>query len=576
MKSLICVAFGVTLSCWCLLGSGFALPMSPKGAPEPATDLSARYRTYVVNPVSHVEILPTGSLQGTPNNTIKLHACRDQYQSASFVIRAEQNLTNFLALPGNLSDGLHAIPASAVDIRVVKCWYQSGPREEITREQGRYFTPELLLKDDGLVRVNVITQQNYLRIEGGDELCISGETQNSPELIRPSDAQILQPVSIPANTNKQFWVTLHVPHDAMAGTYKGKIFLTSETSPPACIDLELLVHPFPLEQPSIIYGMFYSGEINSKYPNGTIGDGWKSPVQYSAELANMLQHGIRYPGLSHYVGDPHCSLDANLDIRDILHFPKDCLFYAEGMGAIPLISPAQLDGWRRKVREIKAASKKHGYAKVYCFGVDEGEDEILKQEIPAFRITHQDGCFVFITTNINHHPFELVGNYVDVAAYAWKLNTAEAAKWHSVGAKIFSYANPQTASEDPYIHRRNYGWLLFKNNYNGTLIYAYQGNHGQHIWNDFAGVSVGKGYRGHNLTYPTTNGVIDTVQYEGLREGINDMRYLATLQKAIKDYKESKPVLAAKAETWINDVNPDDDLDALRLKMVDWINMLKK
>jgi hypothetical protein len=164
---------------------------------------------------------------------------------------------------------------------------------------------------------------------------------------------------------------------------------------------------------------------------------------------------------------------------------------------------------------------------------------------------------------------------VDVANYAWDPSITEAAKWHSVGAKIFNYANPQTPNENPFIYRRDYGWLLFKNNNDGTSTCAYQLNpdQGASIWNDFS-VPVGK-YRMHNLTYPTTNGVIDTIQYEGFREGINDMRYLATLQKAIKDYEVSKPTVAASAQTWINGVSPNDDLDAVRLQMVDWINQLQ-
>ena len=31
------------------------------------------------------------------------------------------------------------------------------------------------------------------------------------------------------------------------------------------------------------------------------------------------------------------------------------------------------------------------------------------------------------------------------------------------------------------------------------------------------------------MAYPMTDGVIDTIQWEGYREGVNDIRYLATL-----------------------------------------------
>ena len=54
---------------------------------------------------------------------------------------------------------------------------------------------------------------------------------------------------------------------------------------------------------------------------------------------------------------------------------------------------------------------------------------------------------------------------------------------------------------------------------------------------------------------------VDTVQYEGLREAINDMRYLATLQKAINAHPGPT---ANAAQAWISQVNPSGDLDAVR------------
>ena len=38
-------------------------------------------------------------------------------------------------------------------------------------------------------------------------------------------------------------------------------------------------------------------------------------------------------------------------------------------------------------------------------------------------------------------------------------------------------------------------------------------------------------YRDHVFAYPTSNGVIDTIQWEGWREGVDDTRYVATLIK---------------------------------------------
>ena len=173
--------------------------------------------------------------------------CPDQYISASFVITANQTaLTNFQATPGTLADSAgNSIPANAVDIRVVKCWYQSGVPTSDFRQAGvRNLTPELLLHNDNLIRVDTVAQQNYLKLAGGGELCISLDTQATPEQIQPTDATTLQPVAIPVNTNKQFWVTLHVPADAVAGTYSGSIALSADGASTAYLPMQLQVYKF--------------------------------------------------------------------------------------------------------------------------------------------------------------------------------------------------------------------------------------------------------------------------------------------------------------------------------------------
>ena len=92
-------------------------------------------------------------------------------------------------------------------------------------------------------------------------------------------------------------------------------------------------------------------------------------------------------------------------------------------------------------------------------------------------------------------------------------------------------------------------------------------------WNDYAG-PVG-GYRALNMVYPTDDGVIDTVQWEGYREGIDDIRYATTLMQAIAEAKNSKKkarvTLAAEAEKYIEDVDVTGDLDAVRAQIIDYI-----
>jgi hypothetical protein len=56
------------------------------------------------------------------------------------------------------------------------------------------------------------------------------------------------------------------------------------------------------------------------------------------------------------------------------------------------------------------------------------------------------------------------------------------------------------------------------------MDFAYQFAYGD-VWNDYDDLV----YRDPNFTYPTTHGIVDTIQWEGWREGVDDTRFLATL-----------------------------------------------
>ena len=558
---------------------GLPIPETVFGADQPNQQTSQDYfGIMVLNPVTD-SVLPTAVFSTQPSNSIDLAGCRDQYISASFVISASQiDLTNFQATPGKLSGSVgHSIPASAVDIRTVKCWYQSAVPPSNIRQAGvRNLIPELLLHNDNLVRVDTTAKQNYLELPGGGELCISNDTQATPELIQPIDAATLQPLSISANTNKQFWVTVHVPANAAPGTYNGTIVLSANEAFTAYLPLQLQVYNFILEQPSLLYGIYYSGATSTRYLN-QIGPVWKSTTQLIADLQGMFQNGIKYPSVNIDINYPTYYNTNDLGLRASLGFPQDILFW--GNAGVPYLIPqsdADLNSYQSFLQNYAAVAKQYGYNNVATFGRDEASPSVMLLEGSALDVIHEVGIKTFITTSISNSPFEVAGlsSRVDYVNYSYAPSILEANKWHSVGAKVLSYANPQTTSEVPLSYRRDYGWLLFKNNYDGAFLYIYQDCHASPyysglIWNDFC-VPVGS-YRGHCLTYPTMNGVVDTVQYEGLREAINDMRYLATLQKAINDQPGAT---ATAAQAWISQVDPNSDLDAVRAQMASWINQI--
>ena len=110
----------------------------------------------------------------------------------------------------------------------------------------------------------------------------------------------------------------------------------------------------------------------------------------------------------------------------------------------------------------------------------------------------------------------------------------------------------------------------------GSQTYAYQHGFGPggsmgRPWDDFDNAI----YRPHIFAYPTVDGVVDTLQWEGVREAVDDTRYVATLRAAIDETQKSGNKLAEEAERWLEQVDITGDLHAIRRAIADRIIELK-
>lgn len=529
------------------------------------------YKIYITKTITNDKILPTTSpVPGYTPQEINITACRGQYEPASFVVHAGQKIMDLMATATDLRSENSSIPASAVDIRVVKCWFQSGVRLNETNKF--ILTPELLLKDDQLVKVDLSEKKNYLRASGvsipANYVLISGKSSENMKDIKPHDAATLQPVDIEADTNKQFWITVHVPDNATPGQYQGKIKLSAVNAPPLEIDLHLRVLPFNLEKPVLRYSIYYHNVLT---PNGLgiiSGQGSRSRHQYLAEMRDLKAHGVEYP-TGRGIND-EALLREELRVREQAGLPKD-VFYSLGLGTGNPNTPEKLDDLKNKVKKLKEIVNQFGYHEVYVQGMDDAEKEKLTSQRAAWNVVHQLGVKIFVATP-GKNSFELMGDLLDQANVPHPLlNPQLAEKYHRVGHKIFYYGYPQVGKEESETHRRYYGLFLWKSDFDGAMNFAYQYSFDSHIWNDFDYWEL----RDFVLAYPTTDGVIDTIQWEGFREGVNDVRYVTTLLKAIQQAKSNKPLLAAEAQKWVDAINPNDDLDALRTEIIQCILKLQ-
>lgn len=90
-------------------------------------------------------------------------------------------------------------------------------------------------------------------------------------------------------------------------------------------------------------------------------------------------------------------------------------------------------------------------------------------------------------------------------------------KVHAKGYKVWVYGRPIVGEEAPTTYRRNYGLMMWKQGEDGAYPYTYQANQladNQSLYDDFNSPYG----RVMAFTYPTMNGVLDTVQWEGFRE----------------------------------------------------------
>jgi hypothetical protein len=506
----------------------------------------------------------------TLTDQIALFMTPGEYEPVSFGVFAQKDLQDVLPVAGDLTSGNQVIPAANIDIKLVKRWYQAGTAW-LGRDQDksrRVLVPELLLNDPALVKVDYENKENYLALHfdtGIEYVWISDPTDCSgrmrllPHEWPVRDSAALLPVDIASGSNEQYWVTVHIPETALPGAYTGYITFYDHEGRAGQLQLQVTVLPFTLAPPVHESSIYYRGVLDT-FGIGSISAERKTEQQYRAELADMVAHGVTNP----IVYQPLESLASVLKIRAEFGLNQQPLYYL----GVRTYDP------EFRIAAALALAKQYGIPEVYFYAIDEAAGAELAKQRPDFERVHAAGGKVF-AASWQPGSFELVGDIQDLYINHGRLSLTEARKWHNAGKRIWSYGNPQTPAENPELYRRNYGLLLWINEHDGAAPYAYQDGFGN-IWNDFDHLD----YRDHNFTYPTVDGVISTIAWEGYREAVDDLRYLNTLLQAITVAKAGTDVelmaTAEEAEAYLAGLTAQGDLDEIRGLLSYYILKLQK
>lgn len=470
------------------------------------------------------------------------------------------------------------LPAGKIDVRLVKNWY-TGNADSIRVQAGdsKVRVPELLLKDDELVHVDAATKTNSLRIVvGGTQSYqdITSPTSRMPAGATTADAATLQPFPIETLHARELWLTLDTRSDVLPGGYSGDIVVDYQiagdsTSHQLLVPVQIGVMPVELRNSDMLYSIYYRGRIDPTKAN--LGPNYKTQAQYLTELADMRDHGVDHP--TQYIGSSLTEVANYIGLREGLGLPCDKYFLLDGVANVGTNATTATTNANNLLSVISSNSACTG-AQLYMYGTDEATGTALDNELAAMQAVHTAGGKTFVAGYLG--TYSHIHSGLDALVFSSTPNDAEIGLWRADGKDVFSYGNPQVGVPDPYVYRANYGFLLWQHDYTGAMDYAYQdaapgsGSTGDiggcatsgtasycSLWNDFDS-SI---YYDHVFTYPTSNGVVGTVQWEGFREAVDDTRFLATLQYVMQNVPHTELVDAV--QDMLDDFKTQAGLDSI-------------
>jgi hypothetical protein len=323
----------------------------------------------------------------------------------------------------------------------------------------------------------------------------------------------------------------------------------------------------------------YKGELGPVGCKGVLStSGPKTEQQYRAEMEDMVAHGVTNPTIYFWWFDnfDKDNLRRILEIRNASGMGNQTL-YNFGERLFPVLSqPDKIGELKTKCKDYIDFCKSYGATDVYVYGEDEAVGEVLRRQRPVWQAIHDVGGKVFVAGA--EENIKTMGDLQDLQIMNGRPSKEEAAEWHGKGHQITIYANPQSGVEQPLRYRRDYGLLLWQYDYDGAMNHAYMISF-RNIWNDFD-----YGCREENMAYPTADGVVDTTEWEGYREGVDDVKYLMTLIDAVQSAKLSNdPKMkdkVAAAEQYVRDLKTANlqgrNLDTVRIEIIFHILALKE
>ena len=597
----------------------YAVKLANDAKAKPDLWADTPFIVYEVPALSAEKRLPyTLPKDGRISETVSVISAQDEYEAASFIMVPLSDADSVTFTVNDLQGDNGVIPSTAVDMHVVKTWYQGG-----TAWQSYFFddtldvlVPELLLHDENLILVDHEQKKNYLRVdypEGSQYIDVfTKPAKKFDHWAEPvADSEVLLPIELKQGESKQMWITTKVPAGTPEGIYTGTIDITADGAPAGQLELKILVLPFELPAPKTYYNLdkdfyvllFHESRV-WEYMTWTGGNAALVDEKLLNTYRNMAEHNavnIPAPGYvssraDHFLHQLDLMEQAGLDLDPLFgagaafapyqHFndynnymTAKAAYEADPTEAKRVVMETHYNNWRTGIENHKqhiweayhAISNHLGHTNMYFDGWDEAGWSLLQWQQEMWQFVKEEvGAKLFATGHASHMDLEIKEDFLN---WVGEPTRERADAWHAFGEDkmITNYAYPHTGPENPDLMRQRHGMWMYKANYDAVYNYIYYENF-LNVWND----EIDATFRQFNLVYPTLTDVIDTIAWEGFREGIDDIRYATKLkqlaEEALASGQADRIAAANKALTWLEATDERKvNADYLRLEMINHI-----
>jgi len=383
-----------------------------------------------------------------------------------------------------------------------------------------------------------------------------GTYYRAPDVLMPFKA----PRPLVKGENFRVWLTVYVDAFAADGIYRGQAAVSVDGKPAGVVPIVFRVLPIKLQKdPSIVYGTYYRHPYDGmkRAPDAFSRAWWRRKAEL--EFADMDAHGnnafvsgigARRTAGGRWIVDFE-TLGKKIDLARrygfdkpiICHIPTGSVYYRHmkaGMGShlrlLKMPPKAFFDEMTEMVRAIEEGRRRRRWPELLYYPIDEpNRSEVSVRFMTELMkaIKRVPGIRTYVTADPAHEAFAPMKPYVDVwCCQPFSLSRETIlADMKQRGVAYWCYPN-HVAGENDHTPvagaRMTYGFGFWRSGFRALTPWIYQSDKSD-PWNYLDGSYMDFFNRTDDDASP-----IPVMMWEAYREGIDDGRYITTLQRWIE------------------------------------------